>query len=95
MGGEILDTIDMFVGTIFLLLVCFVESIILNFDLRWQRLQYALKAATFGSRRFPEGRSIFPSYLCMFDLRLTVPVGTGFLCGYQVSCLVEPRLYTA
>lgn len=79
----------MFVGTIFLLAVCFVESIILNFDLRWQRLQYALNAATWGSKRFPEGRSIFPSYLCRFDLHLTVPVGTGFLCGYQVSCFVE------
>jgi len=54
MGGEILDTIDMFVGTIFLLLVCFVESIILNIDLRWQRLQYALKAS------FPRRTQHFP-----------------------------------
>lgn len=84
MGNNILDVIDMFVGTIFLLAVCFIESIILNFEFRWQRLKYALQAATFGSKGHPEGRSIFPQYLCRFDLHITVPVATGFLCIYQI-----------
>ncbi len=76
----------MFVGTIFLLAVCFIESIILNFDLGWKRLQYALKAATFGSKRHPEGRNIFPKWLCKYDFIVTVPHATGFLCIYQIIC---------
>lgn len=78
------QVIDMFVGTIFLLAVCFIESIILNFDLGWKRLQYALKAATFGSKRHPEGRNIFPKWLCKYDFIVTVPHATGFLCIYQI-----------
>ena len=74
----------MFVGTIFLLAVCFIESIILNFDLGWKRLQLALKAATFGSERHPEGRNIFPKWLCRYDFVVTVPHATAFLCIYQV-----------
>ena len=74
----------MFVGTIFLLAVCFIESIILNFDLGWKRLQLALKAATFGSERHPEGRNIFPKWLCRYDFVVTVPHATAFLCIYQI-----------
>ena len=74
----------MFVGTIFLLAVCFIESIILNFDLGWKRLQYALKAATFGSKKYPKGRNIFPKWLCKYDFIVTVPHATGFLCIYQI-----------
>ena len=74
----------MFVGTIFLLAVCFIESIILNFDLGWKRLQLALKAATYGSERHPGGRNIFPKWLCRYDFVVTVPHATAFLCIYQV-----------
>ena len=74
----------MFVGTIFLLAVCFIESIILNFDLGWKRLQLALKSATFGSERHPEGRNIFPKWLCRYDFVVTVPHATAFLCLYQI-----------
>ena len=74
----------MFVGTIFLLFVCFIESVILNFDFRWQRLSYALKAATFGSKRFPDGRNLFPQFLCRLDFHVMVPLATGGLCVYQL-----------
>ena len=74
----------MFIGTIFLLAVCFIESIILNFDLGWKRLQLALKSATFGSERHPEGRNIFPKWLCRYDFVVTVPHATAFLCIYQI-----------
>ena len=74
----------MFVGTIFLLAVCFIESIILNFDLGWKRLQLALKAATYGSERHPEGRNIFPKWLCRYDFVVTVPHATAFLCIFQI-----------
>ena len=87
MGNEILDVIDFFVGTIFLLFVCFIESVILNFDFGWKRLAYALKAATYGSKRFPNGRTLFPQLLCRFDFHLTVPVATLLLFVYQFVSL--------
>lgn len=83
MGSNILDVIDMFVGTIFLLAVCFIEAIIFNFDLGWKRMKYALQAATFGSNRHPQGRNLFPQLLCRFDFHVMVPLATGFLCMYQ------------
>lgn len=73
----------MFVGVIFLLVLCFFESIIMNFDLGWKRLDYALKAATFGSKRHPKGRSLFPKWLCKYDFFVTVPHLTGFLFIYE------------
>ncbi|KAL7542486.1 hypothetical protein ACHAWF_007189, partial [Thalassiosira exigua] len=82
MGGQILDVIDMFVGTIFLLAACFIESIIFNIDLDWRRVSLALKAATKGNRRFPDGRNLFPRFLCRIDYHLTVPLATGLLFIY-------------
>lgn len=84
MGNEILDTIDFFVGTLFLLFSCFTESIIFNFDFGWKRLAYALKAATLGNKSTPNGRTIFPRILCRFDFHVTVPLATGFLFTYQL-----------
>ncbi|KAL3798680.1 hypothetical protein HJC23_004431 [Cyclotella cryptica] len=84
MGCNILDVIDMFVGTIFLLAACFIESIIFNFDIGWKRLKYALQAATYGSKSYPNGRTLFPRFLCRFDFHVTVPLATAFLFTYQV-----------
>lgn len=88
MGNQILDVVDMFVGTIFLLIVCFMESIILNFDFGWKRLAYALKSATIGDR-FPQGRTIFPKWLCRIDFHLTVPAATGLLALYQIVFVAQ------
>lgn len=38
MGTELLDFIDLFFGSVFLLIVVFAESIILNVDFGWKRL---------------------------------------------------------
>ena len=84
MGNEILDVVDMFVGTIFLLAVCFLESMILNLDFGFKRLGYALKAATYKTDRFPAGRNLFPKWLCFFDFRITVPLLTGVLCIWKI-----------
>ncbi|CAE6969531.1 SLC6A5 [Symbiodinium natans] len=84
MGNNLLDVIDMFVGTIFLLVVCCMESIILNCDVGWKRLACSLKAATTGNKHTPEGRNLFPRCLCRIDLHLTVPAATGLLCLYQI-----------
>ena len=66
----------MFVGVIFLLVLCFFESIIMNFDLGWKRLDYALKAATFGSNAIKD--AIFPKVALQ-----VVPHLMGFLFIYE------------
>jgi len=76
MGNEVLDVVDHYVGVVFLLVVCFVESIIFNIDFGWERLSRALQSATRGLEGLPEGRSLFPKYLCRFDFHFTVPVMT-------------------
>ena len=83
-GFQLLDMVDMFVGTVFLLYLCFVETCILNFDYGWKRLAHALKAATIGNKSTPQGRSVFPNWLCRFDFHGTVPLATGFLFFYQL-----------
>jgi len=87
MGNEILDVIDMFVGTLFLLFVCFVEAVILNWNFGWRRLNLALRAATFGGKRFPRGRNIFPRPFCRVDFHVTVPLATIFLFLYRLQAV--------
>jgi len=80
--NEFLDVVDHFVGSIFLLIVCFFEALILNVDFGWRRLALALKTATYGNKRTPNGRNVFPTYLCRFDLHGTVPLATILLGIY-------------
>ena len=77
----------MFVGTLFLLYVCFVESVIFNLNFGWRRLNLALRAATFGGKRFPQGRNIFPRPFCRMDFHVTVPVATIFLFLYRLQAV--------
>lgn len=83
-GFEILDMVDMFVGTVLLLYLVFVETFIFNFDYGWRRLEAALKAATVGNKGTPKGRTVFPSWLCRFDFHGTVPLATGALFLYEI-----------
>jgi NSS family neurotransmitter:Na+ symporter len=78
-GNEILDVVDHYVGIVFLLIVCFIEALILNFEFGWRRLALSLKSATIGLKGLPEGRTIFPTYLCRFDFHIAVPVMTAGL----------------
>ena len=82
MGNAALDIVDHYVGSLFLLFLVFVESIMLNVDFGWQRLEYSLLKATYGNAETPKGRSLFPKGLCRFDLHVTVPLVTGLLGGY-------------
>jgi len=83
MGNEVLDVVDHYVGIVFLLVVCFIESIIFNIDFGWERLEKALQSATHGLEGLPEGRSLFPKYLCRLDFHFTVPVMTFGLALYM------------
>jgi NSS family neurotransmitter:Na+ symporter len=90
-GNEILDVVDHYVGIVFLLVVCFIEALILNFEFGWRRLALSLKSATIGLNGLPEGRTIFPTYLCRFDFHIAVPAMTAGLALYTlINDLQEP-----
>jgi NSS family neurotransmitter:Na+ symporter len=90
-GNEILDVVDHYVGIVFLLVVCFIEALILNFEFGWRRLALSLKSATFGLKGLPEGRTIFPNYLCRFDFHVAVPFMTAGLALYTfINDIQEP-----
>jgi SNF family Na+-dependent transporter len=87
-GNLILDGIDFYVGTTFLLFVCFVEIIVLNFDFGWKRLEYALQKATLGKRTL---RPIIQC--CRFDFHVAIPIATLGLFLYQfVESIRTPYL---
>lgn len=83
-GGELLNLVDHFVASIFLLLVVSLESLMFNLDFGWKRLEIAVKKATYGNPGFPEGRSLFPSWLCRFDFHVATPLIPGLLGIYMV-----------
>ena len=82
MGNAVLDIVDHYVGSLFLLFIVFVESIMLNVDFGWKRLEYCLLKATYGNPETPKGRTLFPKWLCRFDLHVTVPLVSGLLGVY-------------
>merc|ERR1712241_946741 len=83
-GNIILDGVDFFVGINFLLLVCFVETIVLNFDFGWNRLEYALSKATSGNRSF------CPVYkCCRLDFHLLIPIATIGLFLYRIQDVIR------
>jgi NSS family neurotransmitter:Na+ symporter len=90
-GNEILDVVDHYVGIVFLLIVCFIEALILNFEFGWRRLALSLQSATIGLKGLPEGRTIFPTYLCRFDFHIAVPLMTAGLALYTfVNDIQDP-----
>ena len=88
-GFAILDMVDMYVGSVFLLYICLVETFIFNFDYGWRRLTTALKAATFGNKGTPQGRTLFPSWLCRIDFHVTVPLAICVLFFYELVDLAR------
>jgi hypothetical protein len=84
LGNAALDVVDHFVGSVFLLLVAFVEAIMLNLDFGWQRLEYALMKATYGKKETPRGRALFPKWMCRLDLHVAIPLASGLLGVYFI-----------
>ena len=77
-GSQFLESIDNFVGSNFLLFVCFLESAALILDVGFPRLDQALRQATGGRR------SIYPKHGCRFGFYLAIPVATLGLFLYQL-----------
>jgi len=88
-GNELLDVVDFYAGTLFLLTVCCLEAIMLNLDYGWERLAIALKLATYGNEKTPQGRNVFPKWLCLVDFRFFVPAITGFLGIYNFQDVIR------
>lgn len=88
-GNELLDVTDFYVGTLFLLVVCCLESLMIQFDFGWERLSFALRLATYGNDKTPEGRSVFPYWLCRLDFTITVPLITGLLAIYNIQKVIR------
>jgi SNF family Na+-dependent transporter len=84
MGHELLNVVDHFVASIFLLVVTFLESIMFNLDFTYKRLEFALAKATFDNPGTPDGRRLGPKLLCKLDLHVTVPVLSGLLALYLI-----------
>mmetsp|Transcript_6387 Transcript_6387/g.11406 ORF Transcript_6387/g.11406 Transcript_6387/m.11406 type:complete len:590 (-) Transcript_6387:168-1937(-) len=71
LGSFLLDVVDHFVGTIFLLVACCFEALVFAFGYTWDRLAAGIKAAT--------GRRMPPRWLYRLLLGVVVPCATGVL----------------
>jgi hypothetical protein len=88
-GNDLLDVIDFYAGTLFLLTVCALEGLMLNLDFGWDRLATSLMIATYGNEGTPNGRRIMPLWLCKLDFLFTVPAITGFLGIYNFQKVIK------
>lgn len=81
-GNQLLEVLDHFIGSVALLLVVFMESLMLNWDFTYQRMVYALAKATYGNPTTPSGRRLGPTALCKLDFFFSVPIMSGALALY-------------
>jgi len=66
MGNELLDVVDRFVASYYLLFGCFLEAVMVFLDVGFDRIQAALLSATIGNARTPNGRRLHPAMKGMF-----------------------------
>lgn len=83
-GNQLLEVFDHFIGSVALLLVAFMESLMLIWDFTYPRMEYALAKATYGNPATPMGRQFGPKALCKLDFLGTVPVMSGALALYLI-----------
>ena len=83
-GNHLLEIFDHFIGSVSLLYVAFMESLMLIFDYTFKRLDFALAKATYNNPATPEGRRLTPSWLCKMDFYITVPAMSGCLVFYLI-----------
>ena len=73
MGGLLMDVIDHFIGSYFLLISCALESIMFRLDFGWERFVLSIKKATMVNPETPEGRIVWPEEFWRFTFYYTVP----------------------
>jgi len=89
MGNELLDVIDHYVAAYYLLFAVFVEAFMFSYDYKWERLVEAIREATRGNPKTPNGRELFPYYYWRFCLHFSMPVMTLFLFVYTFEADIE------
>lgn len=57
-GNQLLDVVDHFVGSWFLLFSCLLETIMFNVDFSWERYAALITKATVGNPNTPNGRTL-------------------------------------
>lgn len=85
LGLELIDIVDHYAATLFLLFVVFMEVVMLNMDFGWRRLAYALREGTIGNPSTPDGRELFPKWMCRLDFHGTVPLISSILGVYLLQ----------
>eukprot|EP00927_Polykrikos_kofoidii_P077384 TRINITY_DN74324_c0_g1_i1.p1 TRINITY_DN74324_c0_g1~~TRINITY_DN74324_c0_g1_i1.p1 ORF type:complete len:597 (-),score=79.06 TRINITY_DN74324_c0_g1_i1:83-1873(-) len=88
-GGPLRDALDDFVGTVFLLFACCVESIILVNGYTFARAAHVLKNCTVGNPDTPNGRDVWPQAFWNVCITFVTPVATMVLFGFKVGSLVS------
>jgi NSS family neurotransmitter:Na+ symporter len=91
MGNQLLGVVDHYVGSIFLLLVASVESIMFLVDFGFDRMKHALQKATYGLAGIPQGRSLRPAWLWRFNFYIAGPVVPGLLGIYLISLDIRTK----
>ena len=76
-GGLLMDVVDHFIGSYFLLMSCFLESIMFTLDFGWERLKASVKKATENNVETQGGRILWPEAFWNYSLKYSVP----FLCA--------------
>jgi SNF family Na+-dependent transporter len=82
MGDELLDTMDHYVTSYYLLLGVAVEAVMFMYSFGWRRSAIAVKRATFGNAGTPNGRELRPDVFWKFCLVCAVPAMCLFLFVY-------------
>jgi SNF family Na+-dependent transporter len=85
MGIELLDIVDHYCITYYLLLAVALEAIMFTFDFGWRRLVVHVKLATLGNLRTPFGQDVIPSAFWWCAIHFTMPACSLFLFFYIFS----------
>mmetsp|Transcript_16275 Transcript_16275/g.24522 ORF Transcript_16275/g.24522 Transcript_16275/m.24522 type:complete len:613 (+) Transcript_16275:137-1975(+) len=90
-GNSLLDVIDHFVGSYFLLFSCFLESLAFAWDFGWPRFSAVIREATKGNVNTPNGRDIYPARFWQVCVCYIVPLTTG---GLLLSMFIRDTFFT-
>ncbi|CAK0846585.1 unnamed protein product [Prorocentrum cordatum] len=84
MGNELLDTVDHYAASYFLLFGVAAEAVMFTFDFRWERLVAHVKVSTMGNPRTPNGQDVVGSLFWRTVIPTTLPALSILLFAYTL-----------
>lgn len=84
MGNELLDVVDHYVISYFLLFGVAVEAVMFTLDFGWRRLEVHVKASTLGNPATPGGQDVVPSWFWWAAIPATLPAMSLLLFAYML-----------